>query len=173
MRIAGIEYDDIANGAGIGVALFVQGCDHHCKGCHNPATWDFSCGKEFKESNLDDIVNYFEQNPFATRLTITGGDPLHDMNIIGVFEFILRFKRKLPNIAIWIYSGYTWEQVLEQYATGSQRRAHVISVCNVFVDGEFDIEKRDVTLQFRGSSNQRVIDVRKTVVANKVILWGE
>lgn len=173
MRIAGIEYDDIANGAGIGVAVFVQGCAHHCKGCHNPKTWDFTGGKEFKESDLDDVVNYFEQNPFATRLTITGGDPLHDVNLTEVFEFILRFKQKLPNIAIWIYSGYTWEQVLEQYATGIQRRALVISVCDVFVDGEFDIKKRDVTLQFRGSSNQRVIDVRKTVVANKIILWGE
>lgn len=180
MKIAGIEYDDIANGDGIGVALFVQGCDHHCKGCHNPITWDFSCGKDFKKSDIEDIVNYFKQNPFATRLTITGGDPLNNSNIRDVAMLIFLFKQILPAVKIWLYSGYTWEEIFcsslkndDPHLIKNKQRQSLVILSDVFVDGKFDIEKRDITLQFRGSSNQRVIDVSKSLESSKVILWGE
>lgn len=178
MRIAGIEFDDIANGAGLGVAVFVQGCEHHCKGCQNPTTWDFNTGKEFTEEEFERIIDYFEQTPFATRLTITGGDPLHQSNLDGVFRLIHKFKQRVSDKNVWLYSGYSWNQLfdadlsLEQYLTRIQRQA-LVSLCDVFVDGEFEIEKRDVTLQFCGSSNQRVIDVQKSLDANTVVLWGE
>lgn len=176
MRIAGVEFDDIANGAGLGVAVFVQGCEHHCKGCQNPTTWDFNTGKEFTGEEFERIIDYFEQTPFATRLTITGGDPLHKNNLYDVFRLIHHFRQRTPGKSVWLYSGYSWDQAfqvkLEQYLTNIQRQA-LVSLCDVFVDGEFEIEKRDVTLQFRGSSNQRVIDVQKSLATGEVVLWSE
>ena len=159
-KFAGIETFDINNGTGFGVTLFVQGCSHHCEGCHNPETWDFCGGREFDKSMADKLARVLCDDNIV-RLTISGGEPFDNR------EFVLAvcsmFKAMLPHKKLWIYTGYTFEQLAD-----NPECAELLDLCDVLVDGEFQIDKLDLSLPFRGSANQRVIDMNETRKTGKV-----
>ena len=175
MRYALMRKMDISNGEGIGVSLFVQGCHFHCKGCFNKETWDFNGGKEWNEK----IKNKFFQlinKPFITRVSFLGGEPLESQNLIDIYELIKEIKLNFPNKDIWLYTGYTWEcifpnVVTDNFDTLRIYRQKIIELCDVLVDGQYIEEQRDLTLAFRGSCNQRIIDVKKSLEQNKIILY--
>ena len=160
---AGIDTYDINNGKGFGITLFVQGCPHHCKGCHNPQTWDFCGGKVFTLKTMDEILNIASSDNIV-RLTISGGEPFEN---VALCETVAgEFKNRYPNKSIWVYSGYTYEQLKTLYDA-----SFLLDLCDVLVDGPYLQEKRDLSLPFRGSSNQRIIDLNKTREHNKIILF--
>lgn len=165
MRYAQIRNMDISNGEGIGVSLFVQGCRFQCKNCFNPETWDFNSGKEWTE----EIENKFFElvdRPYIKRISILGGEPLANENVSDVFNLIKKLKVKFPNKDIWIYTGYKIESILND-----PLRKKIIEICDVVVDGRYVDKLRDLTLKFRGSSNQRVILIRPSLVQGEIVLW--
>lgn len=167
-KYAGIIYDDIANGTGIGAALFFQGCPHHCPGCHNPSTWDFDAGQKITTETVSDLMYYFQENPFATRLSISGGEPLTTINEnhISMYKISGVFKNRLPNHKIWLWTGYCFEDLTDEQKYCLQR-------VDVLVDGPFIEGQKDLTLAFRGSKNQRILDCQASLKANKPILHKE
>ena len=160
MKYLKISNFDTANGLGIGNVLWVSGCSHHCPQCHNPQTWDKNAGKEFTEEVLDNLLDKLKR-PFIKRLTLSGGDPLFLGNRDEITNVVRKFKKNFPNIKIWCYTGYLWEEVKD---------LPCMDYIDVLVDGEFKIDLKDITLPFCGSSNQRVIDVQKSLKMGKVIL---
>lgn len=159
-RYAGIEYDDVVNGSGLGAVFFTQGCPHHCKHCHNPQSWPADGGKEFSQSVIDGLLKYYQSVPYATRLTISGGDPMASPGITK--HVISQFKKKYPGKPVWLYTGYCFEDIITEHRD-------IVELCDVIVDGRFEIDKRDVTLQFRGSSNQRLIDVQQSLKTRSIV----
>ena len=165
MRYAQIRNMDISNGENLGVALFVQGCRFQCKNCFNKETWDFNGGKEWTE----EIENKFfalADRPYIKRISILGGEPLVDENLSDVFNLIKKLKVKFSDKVIWIYTGYTFENILS-----NPLRKRTIEMCDVVVDGKYMDNLRDLTLKFRGSSNQRVISVKPSLEQGKIVLW--
>ena len=167
-RYAGIIYDDIANGTGFGAVFFIQGCPHHCPGCQNPQTWYFNGGKEFTIDTITELMDYFEENPFATRLSISGGEPLAntDENYILTDVIANIFKNRYPLNQIWLWTGYRFED-LNQYQKHSLRNVDVL------IDGPFIEAEKDLTLAFRGSKNQRILDCQESIRQNKAVLYKE
>lgn len=174
MNYAQIKTCDIANGSGVRVSLFVSGCTHHCKNCFNKETWDFNYGDPFTEEVAEMIYTECEPD-YITGLTILGGEPLEPQNQRGLYEFMKEFKKRYPQKNIWCYSGYTYEQLTDR----NERRCHIditdeiLKMIDILVDGEFADELKDITLRFRGSSNQRIIDMNKTRVAGKITIWED
>lgn len=170
-RYAGIEYDDVANGIGLGAVFFTQYCSHHCHGCHNPQTWSKDGGMEFTENVLKQLLQYFRDIPYASRLTMSGGDPLSSLDL--TYYVISKFKKEFPNKTVWLYTGFEFEQfALNHPISESEKAIHqILSLCDVIVDGRFVLEQRDVTLPYVGSSNQRVIDVKKSLALKETVLW--
>ena len=160
MRYAQIRKKDIANGPGIRVSIFVQGCHFHCKNCFNSDTWDFDGGQEFKKEDLDRLLEY-GKDVHVSGLSVLGGEPLNEKNVDGVMEICKAFREKYPDKSIWLWSGYTYENLND-----NQRR--VLEYLDVLVDGQFVDELKDFRLKYRGSSNQRVIDVKKSSINNIV-----
>lgn len=156
MRYASIRNFDISNGAGCGVALFVQGCHFHCKNCFNQSTWDFSGGKEFTAKIKNQLYSLLE-NPHITRLSVLGGEPLAKENIETVKSIIKDWAGKKE---IWVYTGYIYEVISDK---------ELLNYVDFLVDGQYEDELRDLNLAFRGSSNQRVIDVKNSLAENKVV----
>ena len=152
MRIADIQEFDVNNGEGVGCSLFVQGCHFHCKNCFNQSTWDFNGGNKWTESTKKKFIK-FVKKPYITRVSILGGEPLADENIQDVYDLI---KQIPSDKKIWLYTGYTWENM-------DFIRRLVANSVDVLVDGQFVDELKDMTLPFRGSSNQRLIDIKKTL----------
>ncbi len=166
-RYAGIEYDDVANGIGLGAVFFTQGCPHHCPECQNPQTWSKDGGMKFTDAVFEQLIQYFYDIPYASRLTLSGGDPLANSEL--TYFIVLKFKQYFPEKAIWLYTGYKFEDIY--HPERKDLISKIIRLCDVVVDGEFEIDKRDVSLQFMGSSNQRIIDIPKTLKENRVALW--
>ena len=167
MFIADIITSDIANGPGIRLSIFVSGCTNECKGCFNKELWDFNFGKRFTGETLKNILTELEKEQYDG-VTILGGDPFEFLNQTEVRNLILCIKEKFPDMNIWIYSGYTYEEILDKkYSEGITN--DILDNVDVLVDGRFVIEKRDIRLKFRGSSNQRLIDMKETRKSNKVI----
>lgn len=166
-----IDKCSISNGDGIRTVLWLSGCSHDCEGCHNPETHDASNGKFFDENAKEELFNILSK-PYIDGITFSGGDPLYFLNIQEVFKLSSEIREKFPNKTQWLYTGYTWEQITEMSFENSLVEELVNSL-DVIVDGRFVKQLRDVTLQFRGSSNQRIIDVHKSLKMNKVVLWGE
>lgn len=162
MNYVKIEFNDIANGAGIGIVLWVQGCDIHCKGCHNPQTWDFSAGHNFTQQDKNTLMEEL-QKPYITRLTISGGHPLDKHNFEDVLELVKEVKIKFPTKDIWLYTGYLYEELYYREIS------RILLYIDVLVDGPYIEEQRDITLAFRGSRNQRLIDVKETLKQGKII----
>ena len=156
MRYASIRDMDISNGNGIGVALFTQGCHFHCKNCFNKSTWDFQGGKEFTKETCDKFMKLVNR-PFIKRVSILGGEPLAKENVDGVCSVLKQIKDK----QIWVYTGYTFETV---------KNYDIVKYIDYLVDGQYVDELRDLKLKFKGSSNQRIIDVQKSLKESKVVL---
>lgn len=165
MNYSGIKYGDMINGIGIRVSLFVSGCSHKCKNCFNIETWNPNFGKEFTEKEEEEIIYFFKRYGKTIRgLSLLGGDPTYNSNIPYLIKFLEKFKRELPDRDIWIWSGFTWEEIIEN----SDRRK-LIELCDILIDGKYIDELRDLNLKWRGSSNQRVIDIKKSFKENKLI----
>lgn len=146
-KYSAVIYDDIANGEGVGAVLFMQGCSHHCKGCHNPQTWDFESGYELTEDVLNNIFDYIN-NPFVSRLTLSGGDPLD--NYESSYEIAKKFKQLFPNKELWLFTGYTMKELYDL------QKDDILQYIDVLIDGPFIESERDITLEFRGSKNQNL-----------------
>lgn len=160
MNYAQIRSMDISNGKGIGVSIFVQGCSFHCKNCFNPETWDFNSGKPFTNEIKEKFISLLKPN-YITRCTILGGEPLATLNLQGVCDLITTIKAIYPTIDIWLYTGYTVNEIISNKDKDNLLRQHIISMCNYVVDGRYEEDKRDLTLAFRGSSNQRVLNKKQ------------
>lgn len=184
MRFASIRNLDISNGEGVGVSLFVQGCDRHCFNCFNPDTWDFNGGKEWTEKAKNKFIKLIDR-PYINRISVLGGEPLAEQNLDEVLSLIKEIRICFPEKTIWLYTGYEWNQImnikvtqpffscqdLESKIQNALKRQEIIKMCNVVVDGEYIDEQKDLTLKFRGSKNQRVIDVEQSLTQNKVVLY--
>lgn len=163
MRYAKIKLNDIVNGEGITLSLFTQGCPHHCKGCFNQETWDFDGGKEFKEEDKESILMLLDANGIKRNFSVLGGEPFAKQNFDGVIELCEYIKKHKPETKIYCWSGYTIEQLFKMYDKEK------FKIIDVLIDGRFQIDKKDITLKLRGSSNQRVIDIQKTLKENKIV----
>ena len=153
MRYHNITKDDMRNGDGLRVVLWVAGCEHCCKGCHNPITWDPEGGLRFDEAAKQEIYDQLDQS-YISGITFSGGDPLHPANKGDVRRLMAEIKKKYPNKTIWLYTGDVWERLYQD---------SILTYVDVLVDGEFQIDKRDEKLMWKGSSNQRVIDVQASL----------
>lgn len=158
MNYHNITKDDMLNGEGLRVVLWVAGCSHHCKGCHNPQTWDASGGIPFDDAAFDELFSYLD-NDWISGLTLSGGDPLNENNLEEVLNIVKFFREKYKNTKnIWIYSGYTLKQIHAETSDANMlRRKEILSYCDVFVDGRFEEEKKDIAYPWAGSTNQKVI----------------
>ena len=158
MRVAGIIKNSVVNGEGIRDVVFVQGCPHHCRGCHNPQTWDFFGGKEMTTEEIR-----YALADSSNHVTISGGEPMVQPDLSD-----LVWRLRQDHKSVWIYTGYRYEDVPK----GAWEELYWYGA-DVVVDGRYEADKRDLTLQFRGSSNQRIIDLGKTLEANKIVLWED
>lgn len=173
MNYADIKQYDVANGPGVRVSLFVSGCTHHCKECFNPETWDFKYGTEFTQETIEEIVEYLAPE-YVKGLTLLGGDPLERENQAAVLELVKRVREVYPKKNIWCYTGYLFEQdIVGKMFQECDITKELMSYIDVLVDGEFVLEKKDLGLVFRGSSNQRIIRVQESLRENKICLWTE
>lgn len=170
MKYSTIKHFDVANGPGIRVSLFVSGCRHACKGCFNEEIWSFDVGQEFDENTIEEIVKSLDRE-FIRGLTLLGGEPLDPKNQEWVCKLVKEVKKRLPNKTIWCYSGFTYEYIINYMYKKLPYTEELLSFCDVLVDGKFMIDLLDLKLQFRGSANQRVIDLRKTEMTNKIV-WA-
>lgn len=164
MKYAKIRKMDISNGEGVRVSLFVQGCSFHCKNCFNQETWDFNGGKEFTTEEIQKIIELADKD-YIAGLSILGGEPLHNNNVDEVFHIVATFKEKFPNKDIWLWTGFKFEDAIKD-----SKRKFILRNIDVLIDGQFEEDKKDLTLKWRGSSNQRVIYCKKSLAENKVIL---
>ena len=211
MKYHDITHDDMLNGTGLRACLWCSGCDHHCRNCQNPITWNPNDGVQFDESAKKEIFDELSKD-YIAGITFTGGDPLYSQNLKDVLDLITELRVKYPKMekrdttysdkdnskyniliknsdeirlscqekTIWLYSGYTWEQIMYPVVTDDfnperdkilKMRQDIVKQCDVLVDGRYEEDKRDVTYHWAGSTNQRVIDVQETLKQGKVILW--
>lgn len=171
-----IEKTSIANGEGIRVVLWVSGCSLYCRGCQNPQTWDYYGGKPFDDNAKQELFEALSK-PYIQGITLSGGHPLEDENVETIYLLIKEIKEKFPTKDIWLYTGYTLEQIFPTIVTDDFNpsrvyKQEVIEMCDVVVDGRYIEELKDITLKWRGSGNQRVIDIQKSLKENKVILYN-
>lgn len=170
MNIVGIKNLDIENGIKSGVSVFVSGCTHNCLGCFNKEAQDFNYGNSFEREHMEKILNALGSK-YIHRLTILGGEPMEVKNQSGVKNIIENVREKYPEKLIWLYSGYTFEQITDKNSPiYTKDTMDILNNIDILVDGEFVLSKKDLSLRFKGSSNQRVIDVKKTLKENKIIL---
>lgn len=163
MRYNKIRKMDISNGPGIRVSIFMQGCTFHCKNCFNSETWDFNKGIEFTDETINTVLELCS-NSHVTGLSILGGEPMHEKNILGTTKLSRLFKEKYPDKSLWIWTGNLFEDIKDM---------EVLNYIDVLVDGRYEDELHDFRLKWCGSSNQRVIDVKKSLKKNKVVLYKE
>lgn len=159
-----ILHDDTLNGDGLRVVLFLSGCDHHCEGCHNPQTWDPNSGKPFDIEAYDELWHYLSKD-YTSGITFSGGDPLNPANIDGVYRLCKEIKENCPEKTIWLYSGYDVYEIL----TNPEHRK-IMEYVDVLVDGKFKKELLDVKYPWAGSTNQRVIDMQRTLKMGTVVM---
>ena len=162
MRYHKIRKMDISNGPGVRVSIFMQGCEFHCNNCFNPETWDFKDGEEFNEDTINKVLKLSDKD-YIVGLSILGGEPMHPKNIEGTTLLAKAFKEKYPNKNIWVWSGYLFDKDLKD--------KEVLKYIDVLVDGRFVESLADPTLKWKGSSNQRVIDVQKSLKQNQIVLF--
>lgn len=177
MNYSGISECDVLNGTGFRVVLFVSGCSHRCYNCQNPKTWDKNFGHPFTEKTKQYIFNCLYKD-YIDGITITGGDPLYEYNLDEVLKLVQEIRISFPKKTIWLYTGYSYSDIfrgqsscLSQEGLNNFKRREIIKLCNIVVDGEYIDEQRDLSLKFRGSKNQRVIDVKQSLAQNKLVLY--
>lgn len=208
-----IDKEDVCNGEGLRVVLWLSGCSHRCKGCQNPQTWDADSGIPFDDSAKEELFRELDKD-YISGLTLTGGDPLFESNLDGVLDLVTevnkryntiqyidgnakkdcnilnenanKFRLSCPKKSIWLYSGYTWQSIMEytpsntddfdyieeSYIDGLyELRKHILYKCDVLIDGQYIDSQRDITLPYRGSTNQRVIDIQQSLQKGEIVLW--
>lgn len=163
---------DIANGPGVRVSLFVSGCTHHCPGCFQPETWNFEYGQPFIWKTQQRIFSLLQPN-YIDGLTILGGEPLEPGNQRELLPFVEAVRREFPDKTIWVYSGFTLEELVDRTGEHGAVTETLLSQLDILVDGRFIEAKKDLRLKFCGSSNQRIIDLKKTKAAKKIVLWED
>jgi anaerobic ribonucleoside-triphosphate reductase activating protein len=163
MRYNRIRKMDISNGPGVRVSIFVQGCEFHCKGCFNPETWDFKCGEEFTDETIDKVLGLCDYDHIVG-LTILGGEPMHPNNIEGTTKLAKAFKKKYPNKNLWVWTGFLYEGIKDK---------EVFNYIDVLVDGQFKMELFSPKLRWKGSSNQRVIDINETKKKGEIVIYKD
>ena len=171
MNYATIKKRDIANGIGVRVSIFVSGCTHRCKNCFNKEAWDFSYGEKYTDETEALILSYLEPS-FVNGLSLLGGEPFEPQNQKELVGLLRKVKEKYPKKDVWCYTGYLFElQLLSDSRARCEYTDEMLSYIDILVDGPFVEEEKDITLQFRGSRNQRVIDVKRSLSENTVVLW--
>ena len=177
MRYAQIRSMDLSNGEGVGIALFVQGCHFHCPSCFNQDTWDFNGGKEWTEETKKTFLKLADK-PYIKRVSFLGGECLANENLEGVYDVIKDVKELFPDKKIWTYTGYTWESIFNPIVTDNldlkrdrliELRKMIVKMTDILIDGQYIHEQRDMNLKFRGSKNQRIIDVKESLKQGKII----
>ncbi len=156
MRYAGVIKNDVVNGQGVCVSFWTQYCPHHCEGCHNPQTWSKDGGYELPDDYIDKIIGYLRENGVHRNLSILGGEPLCEYNYKIVYDLLKAVKEKYPDTKVFVWTGSTFNDVISSFPK-------IIKYIDILVDGQFELNKRDITLPLRGSSNQRIIDVKGVV----------
>lgn len=164
MNVNGINFESIVDGMGVRVVTYISGCTHNCAGCHNPKTHDFDSGKLFTLELQQQIIDYIKKTPFIKGITFSGGDPMSSP--IDVLNYIYMIKSEIPDINIWLYTGFLYDDILLD-----KDKLNILKEINVLVDGKFKLPLKDTTLVFKGSTNQRIINVQDSLIKNKVILW--
>lgn len=177
MNYHNILHDDMRNGPGLRVTLFVSGCEHGCKQCQNPQTWNPISGIEFDEDAKQEIFDQLK-NDYIDGITLSGGDPLYQSNLNNVYSLCKEIKEKYPNKTIWIYTGYTWEYIFPNIVTNEFNiertlRQSIVTLANVLVDGKFEYNLLDQKYKWAGSTNQRIINVQESLKHNKIVLWED
>lgn len=175
MKYAKIKKCDVANGPGVRVSLFVTGCNHHCKNCFNREAWDFNYGNDFTDKETSEIIEDLKPE-HITGLSLLGGEPFEMVNQEGLVPLVKKVKQTYPNKKIWCYTGYTFDNQILGNMIGKENRESTKELLNnidYIVDGKFVEELKDPKLQFRGSSNQRIIDVKKTLAQKEIVIWDE
>ena len=184
MNYLKIEHEDVCNGTGLRVVLWLSGCSHHCYNCQNPQTWNPNSGIPFDESAKQEIFNELSKD-YISGITFSGGDPLHEYNLDEVLKLVQEIRISFPEKTIWLYTGFCWNDIMCSFAglqadyvvldkkdiEAWEKRREIISNVDVLVDGEYIDEQRDITLKWRGSSNQRVISVVDSLAQGKIVLY--
>ena len=181
MHYAQIRSMDISNGEGVGVALFVQGCHFHCPSCFNQDTWDFNDGKEWTEETKETFLKLADK-PYMKRVSFLGGECLANENLEGIYDVIKDVKEIFPDKKIWLWTGYAWESIFNPIVTDNldlerdkliKLRQEIVKMTDILVDGRYIHEQKDMNLKFKGSKNQRVIDVKESIKQGKVVIYCE
>ena len=175
MNYAKIKKCDVANGPGVRVSLFVSGCNHHCKNCFNREAWDFNYGNNFTEKEENQIIEDLKPD-YITGLSLLGGEPFERQNQEGLAPLVKKVKQEYPDKKIWCYTGFTFDKQILGEMVGQENREttkQMLEHIDYIVDGRFVEELKNPTLKFKGSSNQRIIDVKKSLEKNEVVLWEE
>lgn len=176
MNWAEIKTNDIANGEGIRTSIFVSGCKHRCKNCFNQIAWDFTFGKPFTNETARNIFKSVEPH-WINGITLLGGEPFEPENQSALLDFLKAFHEKFPKKTVWCYTGFTFEEISgissEKSRASTDTALEMLKYIDILVDGRFIEEKKDIRLKFRGSANQRVIDIKKTLKTNKIVLYLE
>ena len=173
MKYASIKKCDIANGSGVRISLFVSGCRHHCPGCFNSEAWDFNFGNEFTEKEIDEIIASLEPD-YIKGLSLLGGEPLEKENQVGILPLLRKVKEVYGDKKdIWCYTGFLFDEEVLNKMYDNDVTKELLSYIDIIVDGKFDIKLKNPSLRFRGSSNQRIIDVKESLDKGKVEIWEE
>lgn len=166
MRVAEIKTIDILNGDGLRVSIFVCGCTHYCKGCFNKKLWDFLAGEEFNNSHMEKILGTFNNKDIPYHgLSILGGEPFEDVNLDSLINLCTEIKSTYTDKTIWVWTGYLFEDLI------NNNKLKLLKYVDVLIDGKFIIEQKDLNLKYRGSKNQRVIDVQKSLDTHSIVLY--
>lgn len=173
MNYSAIKNCDVANGPGVRVSLFVSGCTHHCKDCFNKETWDFNFGEEFTKEHEDQIIKLLEPS-YIKGFSLLGGEPFEVCNQRVLVGLLKRIKETYPQKTVWCYTGYLLDdELLQESRARCEVTDEMLSYIDILVDGEFKTELKDLRLRFRGSSNQRIIDVKNTLAGDEIIWWKD
>lgn len=179
MRYSSMRNLDISNGEGVGVSLFVQGCPFHCKNCFNSDTWDFNGGKEWTEKTKNKFLKLVDR-PYIKRVSLLGGECLAEQNLDEVLKLVKEIRISFPEKSIWLYTGYDFQKIfrgesscISKKGLNNFKRRQIIKQCDVLVDGEYIDEQRDITLKWRGSKNQHVINVKRSLQENNLVLFAD
>lgn len=173
MNYSAIKNCDVANGPGVRVSLFVSGCTHHCKGCFNAETWDFNFGEKFTKEHEDKIIELLKPD-YIKGFSLLGGEPFEPSNQRVLVGLLKRIKETYPKKTVWCYTGYLLDdELLQDSRARCEVTDEMLSYIDILVDGEFKTELKDLRLRFRGSSNQRVIDLQATLAGDEIIWWKD
>lgn len=170
MNYGQVFYADTANGIGARISLFVSGCTHHCPGCFNEETWDFNFGDPFTREVEDDIIEHLHPS-YIDGLSLLGGEPMEAQNQRALLPFLERVKHEVPHATVWIYSGYTFEELLDETNSRCHTEAtrRILELADILVDGKFILAEKDVKLRFRGSRNQRILELKESLKENRPV----